>query len=68
MIETPYRNPALLSALLASLQPTTRLAVACGLTMPGGFNRSATVAEWRRQALSLPANVPAVFSVLAAGG
>ena len=68
MIETPYRNPALLSALLASLQPATRLAVACGLTMPGGFNRSATVADWRRLAVSLPANMPAVFSVLAAGG
>lgn len=68
MIETPYRNQALLEALLAHLQPATRLAVACGLTVPGGFNRSATVADWRRSGGSLPADVPAVFSMLAAGG
>ncbi len=65
MIETPYRNQALLAALLAALQPTTRLAIACGLTMPGGFNRSATVAEWQKRGWTLPADVPAVFSVLA---
>jgi 16S rRNA (cytidine1402-2'-O)-methyltransferase len=65
MIETPYRNGALLTALLADLQGGTRLAVSCGLTLSGGFNRSDTVASWRRQALSLPADVPAVFSLLA---
>lgn len=67
MIETPYRNQALLEALLAHLQPATRLAVACGLTVPGGFNRSATVADWRESRHGLPGNVPAVFSMLAAG-
>jgi 16S rRNA (cytidine1402-2'-O)-methyltransferase len=71
MIETPYRNPALLGALLGALQPTTRLAVACGLTMPGGFNHSDTVAGWRQQRLkapaALPTDVPVVFSLLAAG-
>ena len=35
MIETPYRNAALLGgAASSSLQPTTRLSVSCGLTLP----------------------------------
>lgn len=65
MIETPYRNQTLLAALLAALQPATRLAVACGLTLPAGVNRSTTVAEWRKRGWTLPTDVPAVFSMLA---
>ena len=67
MIETPYRNPALLTALLENLQPATRLAVSCGLTLDAGFNRSDTVAGWRQRRSELPGDVPAVFSLLAAG-
>lgn len=66
MIETPYRNPALLAALLAALAPTTRLAVSCGLTLAEGFNRSDLVAGWRQRTTALPADVPAVFSLLGA--
>lgn len=65
VIETPYRNSALLEALLTHLQPDTRLAVSCGLTLPAGFNRSAAVQAWRKRPTSLPADVPAVFSLLA---
>ena len=64
MIETPYRNTALLQALLASLKPTTRLSVSCGLSLPGGFTWSHTVAEWRAAKKELPDKVPAVFSFL----
>ncbi|MFY7974292.1 MAG: SAM-dependent methyltransferase [Rubrivivax sp.] len=61
-IETPYRNAALWDALLAGLNPSTRLAVACGLTLPGGFNLSDTVAGWRgRPAIDWPDKLPAVF-------
>ncbi len=66
LIETPYRNVAVLAALVATLQPSTRLAVSVGLTLRGGFNRSATVAQWRAEPLALPADVPAVFCLLAA--
>ena len=66
MIETPYRNEALLSALLASLNPGTKLSVSCGLTLAGAFTRSGTVAQWRANPKHLPAAVPAVFSLLAA--
>lgn len=66
IIETPYRNMALLTALLAHLQPSTRLAVSCGLTLPMGWNRSDKVAAWRASGIDMPADVPAVF-VLQAG-
>ena len=66
MIETPYRNAALLAAMLGQLQGSTRLSVSCGLTMPSAFTRSDTVARWKDRPSQLPADVPAVFSLLAA--
>jgi len=65
MIETPYRNPALLAALLATLQPQTRLSVSCGLTLATAWTRSDSVAQWRSRPSELPADVPAVFALLA---
>lgn len=64
LIETPYRNAALLAALVQTLQPGTRLAVAAGLGLPAQAIRSATVADWRQHsgwAGALPLNLPAVF-------
>lgn len=66
MIETPYRNQALLDAMLQHLQASTRLSVSCGLTLPTGFSRTASVADWRASSHQLPADVPAVFMLLAA--
>lgn len=66
MIETPYRNEALLSALLANLQAGTRLSVSCGLTLADGFTRTDSIAAWKARPSALPANTPAVFSLLAA--
>lgn len=65
MIETPYRNEALLGALLAHLQSNTRLSVSCGLTLPDGFTRTDTVQVWKARPTPLPGNVPVVFSLLA---
>jgi 16S rRNA (cytidine1402-2'-O)-methyltransferase len=64
-IETPYRNPALLAALVAQLQPTTVLSVSVGLTLANESTRSTTVAHWRAEPGSAPADVPAVFAWLA---
>lgn len=64
-IETPYRNQALWEAMLAGLAPSTQLAVACGLTLPHGFTRMATVAGWRQAPIELPDRLPAVFALLA---
>lgn len=66
MIETPYRNEALRSALLGHLQDTTLLSVSCALTLPGGFTRTDSIARWRVSPTSLPADKPAVFALLAA--
>ena len=65
LIETPYRNGAMLDAMLAHLQAGTRISVSCGLTAPGAFTRSDTVARWRAQPSALPADRPAVFALLA---
>jgi len=45
-IETPYRNQAMLTQLLQTLQPTTRMAVACDLTLPGQLIISQQVSAW----------------------
>lgn len=65
-IETPYRNPALLATALEVLQPGTRLSMSCGLTLPGGWTRSMTVARWRQTPVTAPDRVPAVYALLAA--
>lgn len=69
MIETPYRNTALLEALVAGLHPQTQLSVSCGLTLEGGWCRTDTIQSWRsrRNGLpaELPAQIPAVFAFLA---
>lgn len=62
-IETPYRNGALLQGVLATLKPTTRLAVCCGVTLPQQAVFSGTVGEWKQRAPRLPLELPAVFLV-----
>jgi 16S rRNA (cytidine1402-2'-O)-methyltransferase len=63
-IETPYRNDALLSALLDTLGPATHLCVAADLTLPAESIRSQAVADWRRSRPVLGKR-PAVFLLLA---
>lgn len=65
LIETPYRNAVLMAALLQGLAPTTRLGVACGLTLPQGWCRTMTVDQWRRASPTFDKGLPAVFSFLA---
>ncbi len=65
VIETPYRNAALLAALLAGLQPQTQLSVSIGLTGPAGWTHTASVAQWRQAPRSMSDREPAVFSFLA---
>lgn len=64
LIETPYRNQAVMQALLAHLSPETRLSISIGLTLSGGFSRTAPVAQWRRETLGLSDRMPAVFALL----
>ncbi|MCV2357361.1 SAM-dependent methyltransferase [Paucibacter sp. TC2R-5] len=64
MIETPYRNSALLLALLSTLKSHTKLSISCGLSLEQGWTRSATVEQWRSSGESLPDKIPAVFALL----
>ncbi len=59
VIETPYRNAKLLSELVQTLKPSTRLAVASGLTLDDTVI-SQTVADWRRRALP-ELQLPSIF-------
>jgi 16S rRNA (cytidine1402-2'-O)-methyltransferase len=63
-IETPYRNEALLGALLDTCAPATRLCVAADLSLPTESIRSQAVADWRRSRPALGKR-PAVFLLLA---
>ena len=60
-IETPYRNTALLQALLRSLQSDTQLALSCGLTLDSAWTKSATVAKWKKDKPAPPLGLPTVF-------
>ena len=60
-IETPYRNAALLQALLQTLQGNTRLALSCGLTMDKGWSRSAQVSQWKKDKNTQALDLPVVF-------
>lgn len=63
-IETPYRNAALLQALVQTLQHNTRLAVARGLTLSSAQVRSETVKSWRAKPLAATdERLPAVFAI-----
>jgi 16S rRNA (cytidine1402-2'-O)-methyltransferase len=62
-IETPYRNQALWEALTGTLQPSTRLAVASGLTLPQALARSQPVKLWKQQSAPVSGDIPAVFAL-----
>ena len=64
-IETPYRNAALMQALLQHLSPTTRLCVACALGWPQAWCRMQRVSQWRQHPPDLADRLPAVFLFLA---
>jgi 16S rRNA (cytidine1402-2'-O)-methyltransferase len=61
-IETPYRNTALLAALVQQLKPNMWLSVSVGLSLPSAQTRSAKIAEWRQRPQPLDLSLPAVFS------
>ena len=62
-IETPYRNVALLNALLQTLQGNTRLALSCGLTLKAAWNFSAQTSNWKKNQPIAPLDLPTVFCI-----
>jgi 16S rRNA (cytidine1402-2'-O)-methyltransferase len=66
LIETPYRNAALLEALVKTLLPTTRLAVCGGLSLTNPVCRSGVVRDWKKPSFGveqLPMSLPSVFLI-----
>jgi 16S rRNA (cytidine1402-2'-O)-methyltransferase len=59
-IETPYRNGALVQALLQHCRGDTLLCIAAGLTLPGALVATRTIAQWKRDPPSIDRR-PAVF-------
>jgi 16S rRNA (cytidine1402-2'-O)-methyltransferase len=59
-IETPYRNDAMLQAVLAEGSPQTLLCVATDITQPGEQIITRSIADWRRNIPELDKR-PSVF-------
>jgi 16S rRNA (cytidine1402-2'-O)-methyltransferase len=47
-IETPYRNNQLLESLLSVLHKDTSLCVACDITLPSEYIKTATIEQWKK--------------------
>lgn len=59
-IETPYRNEQLLNDFIKTLSPTTQLSIACDLTLPTEWVKSAPIKQWRKIKVDLQKR-PAIF-------
>ena len=66
MIETPYRNDALLASALESLESSTLFCVACNLTVSDELVVSQPVSKWRGSPRPHLKGRPAIFLLLAA--
>jgi len=62
-IETPYRNQALLQALLQTLHDNTRLCLASGLTLTRASVISQTVSQWKKLAACADNATPCLFLI-----
>lgn len=62
VIETPYRNDALMADLLGICHPATRLCIAADITLPTQFIKTQTVERWRK-AVPVIGKRPCVFVI-----
>lgn len=63
-IETPYRNDSMMSDLLSTLKPSTRLCIAADITNEDETILTMTVKEWKRKEFTIGKR-PCVFLILA---
>ena len=63
-IETPYRNAAMLEALVAACAPGTLVCVATGLSLPSETIRTMTAAQWKTAKAPDFHKKPTVFLLL----
>lgn len=62
-IEAPYRNVKLLEQMLKSLNPDTRLCVACDITSKSEYVRTQTVAQWCKSTMPDIQKRPTIFII-----
>jgi 16S rRNA (cytidine1402-2'-O)-methyltransferase len=61
VMETPHRNTVLFSQLISRLRPSTRLCIACNLTQPDEWIRTASIHEWKSSPAPDFQKKPALF-------
>lgn len=61
-IETPYRNNKMLEDLIQILNPSTRICVACDLTLGTEFISTRTASEWAKTKMDLHKR-PTIFII-----
>ena len=61
-IETPYRNNKIFEDMLATLQPSTHICVACDITLPTEFIKTLTVNDWKKNKVDLHKR-PCIFII-----
>ena len=64
LIETPYRNDSLFTDILSVCGASTRVCVACNITMPDAYIKTMKVAQWNKEGLVIGKR-PCVFLLLA---
>ncbi len=61
-IETPYRNTHMLDDILSTCEGTTRLCIACDITLPTEFIKTKTIGAWKKQIPDINKR-PAIFLI-----
>lgn len=64
IIETPYRNDALLADMLQVFSPSTRICLAADISLPTQYIRTDSAAGWKKTGITIGKR-PCVFIVLA---
>ncbi len=62
-MDTPYRNIKLFDNVIQSLQPNTKLCIACDITLPTEYIKTLSINEWKKKKVDLH-NRPAIFLIL----
>lgn len=61
-METPYRNNKFLEDILNTLQPNTRLCIACDITLETEYIKTLTIQQWKKEKVDLH-NRPCIFVI-----
>jgi 16S rRNA (cytidine1402-2'-O)-methyltransferase len=62
-METPYRNIQMLTSLLKTLSPNTRLCIACNVTSKEEFIKSQSIQTWKKNTLPDIHKKPCIFII-----